>query len=376
MKTAFIFQHYPPFPGAGARRAKSIIKSYVTIQSADMDEFYLLTTEELAVESNVEVKNFKHSKEGNKKGFFLRAIEELVLGIKIATHLIHVKKYDRVVLSSPSYLATIPISFALFLRRVPYVIELRDIYPESFVEAGLMSKKSLPYKILKSISGKIYSNSIGVLCATDGLIKLLKPYKNLPSVDFVYNGYDLYHESGEITKYDEFTVCFHGILGVFQDVEGLVIVADKLNKFGIKLLVIGYGCQEKLLELPSNIKFLGKKSFEDTMDIVSKCHVGLSLRNNDQISINSFPVKVWEYIGLGILCIVSPVSEAGNFVESKGLGRQVNFGDYDEIIKIILEYRESKDTGSVERDSLLMYSRKETGMAAANQIVSYFRGEV
>ena len=53
MKTAFIFQHYPPFPGAGARRAKSIVKNYVSLNTSENSKFYLLTSEAHAVEKNV-----------------------------------------------------------------------------------------------------------------------------------------------------------------------------------------------------------------------------------------------------------------------------------------------------------------------------------
>jgi len=375
MKTAFVFQHYPPFPGAGARRAKSIVKSYVASQSTDSNEFYLLTTEKLAVEPNVNVTTFGHSEIGNKRSFFLRAIEELVLGIKIAFHLVFIKKYDRVVLSTPSYLASIPISLALFCKRIPYVIELRDIYPESFLEAGLITKNSWFYKALRVVSSKMYSNAVGILCATDGLKKLLIPYKNLPPVNLVYNGFDVHCRSQTEVKYDEFTVCFHGVLGVFQDINGLVTVANKLRELDIKLLVIGYGAKEHLLQFSTNIDFLGKKSHAETMDIISKCHVGLSLRGNDQISVNSFPVKVWEYIGMEMPCIVSPPSEAGEFVELNGLGRQVNFGDYDEIINIILEYKGSQNLCSTEKVSS-EYTRERTGMAAAIKIANYFREEL
>ena len=151
-------------------------------------------------------------------------------------------------------------------------------------------------------------------------------------------------------------------------------MANKLREMDIKLLVIGYGAKEDLLQFSTNIDFLGKKSHRETMDIISKCHVGLSLRGNDRISVNSFPVKVWEYIGMEIPCIVSPPSEAGEFVELNGLGKQVSFGDYDAIINIILEYKASQKLRPTPKVSSA-FTRKKTGMAAAKQIANYFREE-
>jgi len=369
MKTAFVFQHYPPFPGAGARRAKSIVSNYVGSVSSAPHKAVLLTTEREAKEPDVEIITFRYSKTGNKRVFILRALEEFFLGLRVSLHIFFVG-YDRVVLSSPSYLAAIPISIMLTLKKIPYVIELRDIYPESFLEAGLVNKGALHYKALKMMSQHLYSKSQGILCATEGLKRLLEPYRNLPKMDVVYNGFDAVN-SGRSGKYDDFTVCFHGVLGVFQDIDGLVLIAEKLRELGITLLVIGYGSKEDLIRSSPNINFLGKKSHEETMEIISKCHVGLSLRSNDQISINSFPVKVWEYIGLGIPCIVSPLSEAGEFVESNQFGRQVAFGDYDGVIKAIIDFKDSLDLEPSEYVRA-MYSRERTGLAAAEKLAGYF----
>ena len=370
IRTAFIFQHYPPFPGAGARRAKSIVKSYGESRSSETERLYLLTTEAVPDEPYANVVTFSRSKAGNKRSFVLRAVEETVLGLKIALHLA-IKRYDRVVMSTPSYLAAVPVSYVLNLMRTPYVIELRDVYPESFAEAKVLQKDSIIYRLMVFVSSRMYSNAAGILCATNGIKKLLSPYEDLPPVNVVYNGFDEVYNPSDIDKYEDFTVCFHGVLGHFQDVQGLVIVADKLQKQGIKLLVIGYGPKEAVLGLSKNIIFLGKKPHDETMQIIAKCHVGLSLRSNDLISINSFPVKVWEYVGMKVPCIVSPLSEAGDFVESNGFGRQVNFGDYDEIVDIIMDYKRSLKHSSND-DVIARYTRRETGRAAANTIADYF----
>ncbi|MEM9321273.1 MAG: hypothetical protein AAGA41_00460 [Pseudomonadota bacterium] len=75
----------------------------------------------------------------------------------------------------------------------------------------------------------------------------------------VYNGVpgDFLTPGGE--KRERFTVCFHGVIGFFQDIETLIAVARELEQNDVDVVVIGYGRQESLMrgDIPANLEFLG-----------------------------------------------------------------------------------------------------------------------
>ena len=109
-------------------------------------------------------------------------------------------------------------------------------------------------------------------------------------------------------KYLKKTICIHGTFGYFQDVNFIIKLNKLLLKENINLLLIGGGRKfDRLKKLnSSNIKIFDKVSNEKCIDMVAKCHIGLSLRDTSDLSKNSFPVRVWEYLGLNIPSVVFP----------------------------------------------------------------------
>ena len=81
-----------------------------------------------------------------------------------------------------------------------------------------------------------------------------------------------------------------------------------LLKENINLLLIGSikSNIHLLYYLYQYIKIFDKVSNEKCIDMVAKCHIGLSLRDTSDLSKNSFPVRVWEYLGLNIPSVVFP----------------------------------------------------------------------
>lgn len=361
----FFFQHYAPFPGAGARRAESILENY------DFDDHHatLITTTEGLQARKFNRKTVKSDAAGNKRTAKLRAWSEILLGFRVAIYLLMQKHIDGIVISIPSYLASIPIAVCVWGRHIPYVLEVRDVYPETFAEAKLISKNNFLYRLLERYTNKLYNDSLGIIVPTEGAKEYVLNYTHPDKINMIYNGFNKSLSRKE--KFEKFTVCFHGVLGEFQDVFGLKEIAKLLKKAGLDFIVIGYGKKEILLNNADGITFLGRRSPEETLDIVSKCHFGISLRTNDQISKNAFPVKIWEYIGMNIPCIVSPKSEAGDFLEINSLGAQFDCGAYGEIVQKIIEYK-SNAWHIKNNIELHQFNRQTTGCRAANVIYNYF----
>ena len=118
-------------------------------------------------------------------------------------------------------------------------------------------------------------------------------------------------------------------------------------------------------------------SFDETMSVIERCHVGLCLRTNDDVSKDAFPVKVWEYLGLGMPSIVTPHCEAGEFLEQHGCGTQLPAGDVDAIVAALLRLKTHKDErdamGANCRAAAGRYTREQLGVEAASLIAEVWR---
>jgi glycosyltransferase involved in cell wall biosynthesis len=216
------------------------------------------------------------------------------------------------------------------------------------------------------------------MAATEGLRREIVRESGGRRVFCVYNGFPAALATIRPERHARFTLCFHGVLGFFQDVEALVRLAADLLDEEIDLVAIGYGRKAELLadsKLP-NLRFLGRLPFEQTMAEVSRCHVGLCLRRGDEISRDAFPVKVWEYLGLGLPSIITPVCEAGDFLVRHGCGIQLPAGDPAALRAAVLALRD--DRGRLEdmrrrcADAGRNFSRERTGLLAARIFASAY----
>jgi len=219
------------------------------------------------------------------------------------------------------------------------ILDIRDIYPEVFFENEVINRGSFLASILIKIEAYLYHNSKSIISVTEGL-KALIVSKNCPpdKVVVVKNGFDKNIFKINSEKFEIFTIVFHGTLGRFQNIEILIEVIEYFNLLDrkVKFLVLGEGNKDSILKNSDliNLEYIENIPYPDISKIISKCHLGLSFRTDDNISKMSLPVKVFEYIGVGIPTIVTPISEAGEMIESNQLGLQCN-NNVEEIINNI-----------------------------------------
>ncbi len=312
----------------------------------------------------------------NSEKLWKRILGELHIGWVASREIFRSRNgCDYLIISVPAYLTGIVLSGMSRLYKVPYALELRDIYPQVYAEAGLIKRGSAIYRVFSHLSRRAYEHATCVVTATRGLEKAVREESPEANVHCVYNGFPAEFLDRESRKHERFTVCFHGVLGFFQDIETLIRVAAALQEHEIDVVVIGYGRQEGLLRkgTPGNLTFHGRLPYDQTISEVEKCHLGLCLRKDDGISKDAFPVKVWEYLGLGIPSIVTPRCEAGDFLEDKRCGFQLDSGQVPQIVGKILDLKNDADqlAGLSQncREARKLFTRKKLGAEAAELIL-------
>lgn len=376
IKISAFYQHMPPHTGGAALRGHSIATKLALLLESNEDclQFYCTTPEPTAIKGATIETLDVHQVE-NTMNLKRRLLGELQLGYVAAKRIFNKSKMPTlVVVSSPGYIAAVLQIFFARLHGVPYVLEVRDIYPQVYAEAKLLHRNSILYRILLYISRGIYLRAELVICATQGLAREVAREAPIARIAHIYNGFPASLAERSSKKHSRFTVCFHGVLGFFQDVETLLRITERLAQFDIDVTVIGYGRKEAALQDSSlpNLRFLGRQTFENTIAEVERCHLGLCLRLDDGVSKDAFPVKVWEYIGLGIPCILTPPSEAGDFLQKHCCGIVLESGDVDGIVSAVLGARgdgSQLDTMAANcRKLASSYTREQTGLAAAQEI--------
>lgn len=370
------FQHLPPYPGAGSLRAKSVISGLRDLIAEDQANITVMTsTADAEPQADAEIIVLQREVE-NSSGLLSRVLGEVALGLIAAKSLpFRLPKKFVLVISTPAYLSAIILSSVARFRGIRYIIELRDIYPQVYADSGLLKRSSVLYRFFARLSRKMYAKSALTITATKGLAREVKHEADSANVAHVYNGFPERLAKVDIEKHPRFTVCFHGVMGFFQDIGALIELAGNVAIHNIDVVVIGYGSQSSLAancSLP-NFHFKGRLSFDDTIAEIARCHIGVSFRKDGTISQDAFPVKVWEYLGLGLPTIVTPFCEAGAFLEESACGLQFEEGANDAIASKIIELSQNaellKQLSSNCQNVRMKYTREELGKQLAQLIL-------
>ena len=331
MKLFYFTPFYPPQNEAAATRSYWFIKTLETHGHQV----------EITTSSNLSLKLAS-----NKDSAIIRLLKEHLVGMELFLKIFN-SPAELIILSSPPFFTVCWGAFAAIIRGKRYILDVRDLYPEVFFEMGLINESSFLGRIAKYITRFIYLRSHNIMTVTDGLVSEIKKYSiHSDKITLARNGYDperFYPGTGE--KFEKTSLVFHGTIGKAQNVETLLKLASALeNDSQVEILVAGDGPKLKnILEANrKNIRYLGNLKYEEVPDLLRKCHVGLSFRTDDKIGKEAFPVKVFEYIGCGLPVILAPKGEAGDMVESDGLGFQFENNDIFGMVKVIQNIKNYK----------------------------------
>jgi glycosyltransferase involved in cell wall biosynthesis len=338
MNIAYIAPDFLPSNNAGSVRNSF----FVDILQKDKHNVFVFSSNE---NNKYQMIVNKTKLPSNKDNNIIRLLKEIGFSLEMFFRIIFYKKMDLYIISSPPFFVTIFAFMAAKIRNKNNVIlDIRDIYPEVFFADNILSEKGFTGRVLKKIEKYMYKNSREIVTVTKGLKQLIiNSSIQENKIHLIRNGYDANFFKYSDIKYDVFTVVFHGVMGKFQNIELLADIIERMEEDeGVRFLVIGNGCKDYLIKnmRNNNLEYHDSVNYVEVNGYISKAHIGLSLRTDGNIGKTAFPVKVFEYIGVGLPIIVTPISEAGEVVEGEKIGLQYS-NDINKIINGIYHIKDN-----------------------------------
>ena len=262
-----------------------------------------------------------------------------------ATAVLRAERPDAIVATSPPLIIALPAVFAARLRwrRVPWVFEVRDLWPESAVTTGVLSRKSPLTRLLYAVERWAYrfADRINVLTPAfeqDIVRRALAPASK---ISMIPNGADVDRFAPGPMQNDvrrefgwgeRFVVLYAGAHGRANAVGQLVAAAELLrNRPDILIATVGDGNERAATEADArarnlnNIVFLGSQPKGRMADFVNAANVGAAVLQNNPTFRTVYPNKVFDYMACArptLLAIdgvartlVCDEAQAGLFVE-------------------------------------------------------------
>ncbi|MGE5576640.1 MAG: glycosyltransferase family 4 protein [Syntrophothermus sp.] len=245
-------------------------------------------------------------------------------------------KYDVLVAVSPPLFSGISAFIISRLKRVPFVFDVEDIYPETAIVLGVL-KNTFLIRVNRWLERFIYRVAAKIVVISEGFkvdITIQKRVKEA-KVRVIPNWADwsafkpvnadgLRNEQGWQNK---FVVMFAGNVGLAQGLTTLIEAARMLEAHpDIQFVIAGEGIEkERLIKLSesyrlSNMTFLPARPHVKVPELLAAADVCLvHLRRNSLYRI-TIPSKTYEYMAAGKPVLMGALGEAQDLVEKAGCG--------------------------------------------------------
>jgi len=315
MKILVITQNYPPDLGAGAFRMKALVNELnsrghkVTVLTGvpnRYDSIEWKSKNENAIERIVRIKVPKQ-----KGNLFLRGISYSIFFIKAFLKAIKLASdSDAIVATTPQLLVAYIGAIVSHKRKIPLILDVRDLWPDVMLDMNLTQDKSIVYKILKKIELYCYKHADQIVINSPAFFEPIKKLSGKEPI-LITNGIDdelfgLLSEADPIKIEDQtrYIITYAGNVGIAQDLNVLIKLAKKFEKKYIFRIIGDGSAKEKLMESVienkiQNIEFINpvpRKKLQQYYKETDAFFV--HLKDIDMFK-KTIPSKVFEYVATG-----------------------------------------------------------------------------
>lgn len=237
------------------------------------------------------------------------------------------------------------------LLRAPLILDVRDVWPDSAVAAGMLREGTRPYQFAKRIETFLYEDAKCITCVSKPMQSYIRERSASTDVVLVYNGVssDTFVDIRK-KRVIKKQIIYAGNLGRVQGLDTLLRAFSLLIRenvdHGRDLVLIGDGVlrteiehEAAVLGIDDRVKFLGsipKISLITHLEESEILFIGLDEHSSLDLTI---PSKVFDYMAIGrpivaavagegkeilSLCVENYLARPGNVVDIKnGLKLQI-----------------------------------------------------
>ena len=248
-------------------------------------------------------------------------------------------KTDLIIATSPQFFTAISGRMLSVFKRIPWVMEVRDLWPDSIAAVGSMNKSSIPFKVLKKIEHHLYLSASKIIVVTDSFKKYLieKHQINQDKVGVFKNGVLVSNfkspEANVVTALkksiglqNKTIVSYIGTHGLAHGLEFILESISKISNPDLHFLFIGDGAEKH--NLIDYSKTLHSKNFT-FLDIVTKSEIPLYLEISDYSLVNLkksdefknvIPSKIFENIAMYKPILLGVEGESKKLIDKYEVG--------------------------------------------------------
>jgi len=261
------------------------------------------------------------------------------------------KNIDLVFATSTPLTIGIPALVMKWFKKIPYVFEVRDLWPEVPIQMGAL-KNLIIKNVAVFLEKTIYKNAKHIIALSpgmqDGVIRYVDKSKtsmvpNMSKIDSFWpreRNIQLLINLG--LRQESFKVIHFGALGLANGADTIIESAKLLkNNKSVEFVFVGGGSTEENLKSIvqeyglSNVHFIGKFPMKDTSEIVNFCDVSIVSFKDLPILYTNSPNKLFDSLSAGKPIIVNSAGWTKDLVEDNNCGYYVDPNKPEELVQKI-----------------------------------------
>jgi glycosyltransferase involved in cell wall biosynthesis len=250
-----------------------------------------------------------------------------------------VNRPEVVIATSPQLLVALSGYWLAKAKRVPFVFEVRDLWPESLVAVGQGDENSALNRTLSRIAGFLYRHADHIVVVTSAFKNHLISRWNVPKekISVVENGVEtetfspiasVADSAVQLASEGRFIICYIGTMGMAHGLETLLHAAQKLqDEFPEALfLLIGEGAEKTRIQALAgsqgltNIRFLDQQPRERIPSFIRASAVTLVLLKKTDLFKTVIPTKMLEFMSCARPVILAVDGQARSILEAANAG--------------------------------------------------------
>ena len=273
------------------------------------------------------------------EGFVKRSLDYLSFMFTGFWASMFVRRVDLVVGTSPQFFTVCVAYMTGLLKRVPWVFELRDIWPESIRVVGAM-KQSKVLDLLEKVELFLYRKASAIVSVTHAFrTSLIRRGVNGEKIHVVTNGVDISRFSprdkdAELLRkhdlQDKFVAGYIGTHGLAHALDTLLDAAKALKAAPdgdrFRIILLGDGAKKASLRQRAEAEGLDNVIFVDSVpkdQVVrywSLLDVSIIHLKKDELFTTVIPSKLFECMGMAIPVLHGVQGESAGIVDREDVG--------------------------------------------------------
>jgi glycosyltransferase involved in cell wall biosynthesis len=265
------------------------------------------------------------------------------------------------------------------LHRRPFLLEVRDLWPEFAIDIGLL-KNPVLIRVARWLEDFLYRRADHLLVNSPAYREyLIAKGVDENKVSFISNGVDpgmfdpLNRGEGFRARYklrDKFVATYAGALGMANDIDMLLQAADTLrNRDDIHILIVGAGKEHPRLEEQmksrglTNVTFAGSFPKNQMPEVLAASDACIAILRNIRMFATTYPNKVFDYMAAGRPTILAIDGVIRKVIEAAQAGIFVPPGNAAALAQAIAQLADSREEAT------------EMGANARAHVVKHFNRE-